>query len=250
MPDFKNPPSATCEEMISDIETVFRLFDHIEWLQFVGGEIFLHDGIATILDYCRKYEGQFTKLILETNATILPKGDVIKILQKYKERCSVMISDYGDLSRKRYEFRKILEQSGIPYTSKKYYGDNQHFGGWVDNTGLCDLGESENVIETKAAGCAQVRIENMHCFKGKLHRCSNSLFLYELGLFEPNEDDFVELHNVTKSDSEKREIIGKFYIRSRKSCRYCAWKDSGTLARYPAAEQLQFSAHELRKRAN
>jgi hypothetical protein len=238
MPDFQNPAQATYDEMTADIDAIFRLFAHVEWLQFVGGEIFLHSGMADIFSYCRTYSDQFTKLILETNATILPNKDVINILQEYGKRCCFMISDYGNLSRKRDEFIEVLVRHGIPYTLKKYYGDEQHFGGWIDNTGLCDLGELESIVETKAAGCAQVRLENMHCFKGRLHRCSNSLFLYELGLFDANTDDFLELHQPQLNDGEKREIISKFYTKARKSCRFCAWKDSDKLERYPAAEQI------------
>ena len=38
MPAFQNPPRASVEEMKADIDALFALFDHIEWLQFVGGE--------------------------------------------------------------------------------------------------------------------------------------------------------------------------------------------------------------------
>jgi hypothetical protein len=80
---------------------------------------------------------------------------------------------------------RVLEANAIPCNVKPYCGDDQHFGGWIDNTGCRDYGEPDDVVAAKAARCPQVLLENMHCFRGKLHRCSNSLFMTELGLFTP-----------------------------------------------------------------
>ena len=141
------------------------------------------------------------------------------------------------------EYVKVCAENGIPFVLKKYYGDitEQHFGGWIDNTGLRDYGETNEEIAEKVMNCPQVRLENMHCFKGKLHRCSNSLFIGELGLYRtPNVSagDFADLYDDTLSLDEKREAIGNFYKTPRASCRYCSWKDADIAERHPACEQL------------
>lgn len=239
MSEFKNPVDATVDEMTRDIDILFRLFDKIEWLQFVGGEIFLHKGMAEVYNYCRKYFGKFDKLILESNATLIPREEEIAALRNYGQNAKVMISDYGKLSCKRDEFIRILESNSIPYVVKKYYDEDQHFGGWIDNTGCRDYGEPDSVVAEKAARCPQVRLENMHCYRGKLHRCSNSLFMSELNLFVPNKDDFVDLLDDSLSDEQKRDTIKMFYRRPRRSCHFCRWKDADMLPRYPAAEQIK-----------
>ena len=149
-----------------------------------------------------------------------------------------MISDYGELSKARDSFVKIRQAHGIKFVLKKYYGDvaEQHFGGWIDNTACKDLREPDDYVTEQSAPCAQVRLENMHIFKGKLHRCSNSLFLSELGVCIPSHNDYVDL-NAGKTVEEMRDIIKKFYAYPRKSCHYCTWKSGDSAQRYGAAEQ-------------
>ena len=242
MPEFKNPYDVSFEEMKQDIDRIFELFDYVEWLQFVGGEIFLVKHMAEVYEYCLCHKDKFSKLIIETNATIPPREAEIEALKKYGKNCEVMISDYGPLSKNIDKYIEAFEKNGIPYRSKKYYGEisTQHFGGWIDNTKLEDLGETEEVVAELAKDCAQVRLENMHCFRGKLHRCSNSLFMTELGILIPNKDDYLDMRDDSLSLQEKREIIGKFYLTPRKSCHYCTWKNNSNNAdeRYSAAEQV------------
>lgn len=241
MPAFAHPPKATVEEMKADIDALFNLFDHIQWLQFVGGEIFTHKELDQVFDYCRRYDSQFDRLIIETNATLLPTEMELKSLLSYGKKLKVMISDYGELSKARDRMTEILSEHGIEFELKKYYGavKDQHFGGWIDNTACRDLLEPDGYVMEQAAKCAQVRLENMHVFRGKLHRCSNSLFLSELGVCVPNFGDYVDLHDGT-SFEEKRSIIEKFYAYPRKSCHYCTWKTGSNHSenRYSAAEQL------------
>lgn len=238
MPAFEKPPSATVEEMQSDIDHLFELFDHIEWLQFVGGEIFTHGHLESVFDYCKKYIHRFNKLIIETNATIMPTDKELESLLSYGGKLKVMISDYGELSKVRVPLAQRMEQENIECVIKKYYGDidQQHFGGWIDNTPCRDLLEPDDYVTEQAAQCAQVRLENMHVFKGKLHRCSNSLFLSELGVCVPNQNDYVDLSDVA-SVEQKRRIIETFYKYPRKSCHYCTWKSGESAQRFEAAEQ-------------
>ena len=238
MPEFEQPPRASVEELKSDIDALFSLFDHIEWLQFVGGEIFTHRHLDGVFDYCKQYASQFDRLIVETNATVLPTEAELESLLSYGKKLKVMISDYGELSKARDRFVEVCEENGIEYVLKRYYGDpeSQHFGGWIDNTPCRDLLEPDEYVTEQAAKCAQVRLENMHVFRGKLHRCSNSLFLSELGVCVPNRGDYVDLHDGTTQE-EKRELIRKFYAYPRKSCHYCTWKSGDTAQRYGAAEQ-------------
>ncbi len=238
IPAFEDPPRASVEEILADIDALFGLFDHIEWLQFVGGEIFTHRRLDEVFEHCKKYSAQFDRLIVETNATILPTEKELESLLSYGQKLKVMISDYGELSRARDRMVTIFREHGVEYVLKKYHGDveSQHFGGWIDNTPCRDLLEPDGYVTKQAARCAQVRLENMHVFRGKLHRCSNSLFLSELGVCVPNRGDYVDLHDGTTAE-EKRDIVRRFYEYPRKSCHYCTWKSGDTAERYGAAEQ-------------
>jgi hypothetical protein len=244
MPVFRKhnsfPLDATVDEMIYDIDRLMELFDKIEWLQFVGGEIFLHNGLEDVWTYAKKYHesGKFDKLVIETNATIAPTDAQASALKLYGMNCKIMISDYGDISRGKTKWLSMIEEIGAEYVLKKYNGDlsEQHFGGWTDNTACRDLLEPDIFVTEQASNCPQVRIENMHIFKGKLHRCSNSLFLSQLGVCTPNIDDFVDF-KTNNTIEQNREIISNFYNYPRKSCHYCTYKSISTSERFTAAEQ-------------
>lgn len=226
------------EKVCADIDECFKIFDHIEWFQYVGGEIFIYKDMEKLFRYALKYKNQFDKLIIETNATVAPNEEEQAVLREYGKNLSVFISDYGKWSFQEDKFIDVLEKNHIDYQVKKYCGDNQYCSGWIDNTELRDLQEPEDVLEVNARNCPQAKMKNMHCYDGKLHRCSNSCFMTELSIFPPKDRDFVDLRDKSMSIEEKRDIIREFYNYPRQSCRFCKQKYMAVLPRYPAAEQL------------
>lgn len=239
MPAFENPTDVPAQDLMRDIDLLFQIFDKIEWLQFVGGEIFLHQNLAQVYEHCIQYSDQFDKLILETNATIAPRDEELNVLKKLGDKVNVMISDYGTLSSQKETFIKKLESNGIPFILKKYYDENQHCGGWIDNTGRKNYGEKEEILLKNYKNCPQLQIENMHCYDGKIYSCPNSLFMSQLGIFSPNRNDYVDMLEETSTLNEKRDIIRDFYNHPTMACRYCLWKYADTVARFPAAEQIK-----------
>ena len=236
---FKNPYDVPMDKMKHDIDRLIELFDRIEWLQFVGGEVFIRKDMAEIYEYVRKYKSQFDKLIIMTNATIAPRPAEIKALKKYGDNCEIMISDYGKYSYKRDEMTAICEKEHIPYICKGYSGNNQYFDGWIDNSSFKKFSGTEQELAEQRAQCPQARIKNMHCFNGKLHRCSNSCFMTELGVNHPAASDYVDLYDDSQTLEEKRNIIRGFYAKPVMSCRICSWWNAEHAERFPAAQQIE-----------
>ena len=164
------------EDVCRDIDACFALFDRVVWLQFVGGEVFVYRDFAKLLDYALRYRDRFDRLIIETNATVFPDEAGRQALLRYGDALSIYVSDYGELSRSRGKFDQFAREHNIHYVVKKYHGDGQYFDGWIDNTNPHDLKEPGDVLEVNAMNCPQCRLRNMHCYDGKLHRCSNSCF--------------------------------------------------------------------------
>jgi hypothetical protein len=225
------------DDVCRDIDACFNLFDRVEWLQFVGGEVYIYRDFANLLRYAQKYRDRFDKLIIETNATVAPNANEQAAMLEYSKDLFVYISNYGDMSYQLDKFVEFMDKRGVEYSLKKYYGEDQYFYGWIDNTNPRDLKEPGDVLEVNSKNCPQNRIKNMHVYDGKLHRCSNSCFMLEMGLYPPKERDFVDLRNNMISREEKREIISEFYAHARYSCRYCKQKYMAILPRHPAAQQ-------------
>lgn len=228
----------TCsEDVCRDIDACFELFDHVGWLQFVGGEVFIYRDFAKLLKYAQKYRDRFDRLIIESNATVFPNADEWASMLSYGKDLKVFISDYGVLSAAIVSFIAFLEGQQIEYEIRKYHGEDQYYGGWIDITDVRDYHEPDDVLLVNFRNCSQTRIKNMHCYGGKLFACSGSCFIDEMKLYPPRAWDFVDLHDKSRSKEEKRDIIREFYMIPRRSCRYCLQKYIGVLPRYPAAEQ-------------
>jgi len=227
------------DEVCRDIDMCFELFDRVEWLQFVGGEVYIYRDFANLLRYVQKYRSRFDKLIIETNATVAPNEDEQAAMLEYGKDLLVYISDYGHYSYHRDRFIEFMDKHDIKYSLKKYHGEDQYYDGWIDNTNPRDLKEPGDVLEVNAKNCPQNRLKNMHMYDGKLHRCSNSCFMLEMGLYPPKERDFVDLRDNSLTREEKRGIINEFYDSARSSCRYCKQKYMAVLPRHPAAQQVE-----------
>ncbi len=234
---FENPKHVPVEEIIHDIDRVFKLVDYTEWLQLVGGEIFMRRDLWKIFDHCLKYKDKFQKLILITNATLLPSKEDLEVLKKYKDGVQVQISDYGKHSYAANEMAEIFEKEGIPFVIKRYHGDIQHYSGWVDNTHFHDRGKNDEDLKEQFENCGQVIMKNFHMYNGKLHGCARSLMATTLGKIEPASRDYIDLNDNKMSNEEKREIIRHFNDSPRVSCRSCI-SFSEDAERFAAAEQI------------
>jgi hypothetical protein len=234
---YDDPPHEPAEEVIRDIDKIFALIDHTEWLQFVGGELFLRRDMGGVYMHCLRHKKKFNKLILIINATVLPDERDIEALKAYGQCCQVQISDYGELSRKRSEIVDIFQANGIPFVVKRYCGEGQHCGGWVDNNHFEERGKSEDALRLQFENCGQIAMQNFHMFRGRLHGCARSLMATTLGKIVPAQRDFVDLHDDGRSDEEKRETIRHFNDSPRVSCRSCV-SFGDDVRRFPAAEQI------------
>jgi hypothetical protein len=225
------------EEIMRDIDKIFALVDYAEWLQFVGGEIFMRDDLWRVYAHCLRYKNSFGKLILITNATVLPCPQDISTMKKYGNGLQVQISDYGKYSHKIKQLESIFTSEGIPYVAKEYCGGTQHFGGWVDNTRFADRGKTEAEVAEQHKNCGQVAMRNYHLYRGHIQGCARSLLASALGKITPAERDYVDLNDDAKPIEEKRDIIRRFNDSPRVSCRSCVGFTEAA-ERFPAAEQL------------
>lgn len=238
IPLFKgNVNHVPVEELIRDIDKIFEIVDYTEWLQFVGGEIFMRKDLWQVYKHLLNYKDRFDKLILITNATVLPCEKDIEIFKNYGNNIQIQISDYGKYSYKINELVDILNDNNIPYVVKKYHGEIQHYGGWIDNTSFEDKGRTEDELIEQHKNCGQVGMMNYHMYRGKIQGCARSLLASELGKIIPADRDYVDLYDESQTIEEKKYIIAHFNDSPRVSCRSCA-SFLDTTIRYNAAEQI------------
>jgi len=238
VPMYKETPILDKQDIMSDIERAFTIYDRIEWFQFVGGELFLHPDLAELIEKAFEFRRQFDRMILMTNGTLLPNAATLEQLKKHKDMVEVQISDYGKLSRKLNELAAVLKENEIPYVVKAFHGDMQHYGGWVDAGDFSDKRETEKELAEKFASCWQIGMENLHLYKGQIHNCIRSLFALDLEKVKIPKNEYIDLRDETQTLVEKREIAERFNHKVLTACRYCNGFDTKNSKRYPAAEQI------------
>jgi len=234
---FQNPEHVPVNEIIRDVDRIFEIIDYTEWLQFVGGELFMRRDLWELYEHCLKYKDRFDKLILVVNATLMPCEKDVETFKKYGTNIQVQISDYGAHSPKTAAMVELFDEHSIPYIVKCYHGNMQHYGGWVDNTHFTDRGKSDEDVVEQHKNCGQVSMRNYHMYRGKLHGCARSLMASTLGKIVPAERDVVDIYDAAETDSEKREKIRRFNDLPRASCKSCI-SFSENAPRFPAAEQI------------
>lgn len=236
MPRFEKPCHEPVENLIRDTDGFFDLIDHIKYFHYVGGEVFTRKDMAPVYENCLRHREQFDVLRIITNATLLPCEEDLAVLRRFGKQLEVQISDYGILS-KAERLTETLDENGIFYTVKTYHGDDQHFGGWTDNTHFTDLGFTEEELKKHFEDCGNRRINCFHAYRGKMYGCPPMWCTHALGIVEPNREDFIDLYDESMTREEKRRIIAAFGTKPYALCRRCVIY-SPESERFPAAEQL------------
>lgn len=242
-PYYKEPPHYSYEIIEKTIERYFSVVDYVQWFEFSGGEPFMHKDLHRMVSKCMDYSDQFEKLLVLTNGTLLPGKELLEEFIKHKDRMVVMISHYGEYSNRAEELVELLESHGITCDVKIYYGDEQHFGGWVDYGKFEKYNRSEEELKRIFAHCGATKMSG--CFTthgGEMHWCVPSARgMRLLGVVPRDKSDYVDLFDDTMTRDEQRAKI--FSITEKKfitACDYCSG-DHGTTdmsKRHRAAEQI------------
>lgn len=238
-------PDMTLDDERRILDAFFAIVDHVGILHLTGGgEPFLHPKLSEMIDLAMEYADKFDQLMLFTNCTVPISDRLLGTLEKYREKVFLQVSVYHQIPKNEGENLKKLQGSGVNYRVRKYYGEDQTFGGWVDYGSWGAKNQKPEKLKNIFHACAvnQVLHGNWRTRDGKIHWCSRSQRGMELGLIPDNPDDYVDLFDTTENGEQKREkfqrIASKRFISA---CDYCSG-DSGTddqNKRYPAAEQIK-----------
>lgn len=243
-PYYENPPHYNYETIEKTIEKYFQVVDYVQWFEYSGGEPFMHTDLDKMVSKCMEYSTQFEKLLILTNGTLLPRKELLEELVKHKERIIIMISHYGTHSSKAEELQALLETNGIEVDVKKYYGEDQHFGGWVDYGQFQKYNRSEEELESIFKHCGATKMSG--CFTthgGEMHWCVPSARgMRLLGVVPRDQSDYVDLFDEEKTiEEQKQKIISISQKKFITACDYCSG-DHGTTdisKRHKAAEQVE-----------
>lgn len=241
MPYYKEPKDYSFEEYKQEIDTFFSVVDRVFVISLLGGEPFINPELKEIILYIHNnYKSKYGKLILISNASILPSSDLVKCLKE----CEVFISisDYTasiPYTKRLNEFVAILKNNSVQYEMNKN-------DAWLD-FGFPD--KPNNLSNDKIR-------EHMLCCGPLFRGFNNSRFYYchvlwsaeRCGLKKRLELDSMDLRNIT-GENEKRELIdyslGKMQGGYLSLCKQCGGCGVDNKAVIPPGIQVRRESNEL-----
>jgi hypothetical protein len=241
-PYYEKAPHYSLDIIEKTITKFFQIIDHVRWYEFSGGETFMHKDLPQMIQKVMEYRDRLDKLLIFTNATLRPTGGLQDAIRENNDKMLLMISHYGKLSPYAEEISKWCADNNVECVIKKYYGDDQHFGGWLDYGDYSKLNRSEDELRKVFALCGSTKMNGTFTTHGgEMHWCVPSARGMRLLKKIPRmENDFIDLFDESLSIEAQREKIKALSSRAYiTACDYCLGDlGEGITKRYPAAEQV------------
>ena len=238
-PYYTVPPHYSLETLTGSVERYFEIVDYVDKFTINGGEPLLHPQLPDIMRFMLRFIDRIGTLEIITNGTVAPNKQLLNSL-KISDKIDILVDNYGpDLSVKVPQIVEAFNEERIKHRVRKYYGEDAHFGGWVDLLDLSKKNRSSEQTESIYKHCAYPGpFRCFVIFGEKAYICGVYKRCESLGIIPENPDEYVDFSSNSIPISDKKNQIRNFYNRRYFSaCEYCNGfcEDS---KRYIPAEQL------------
>lgn len=243
-PYAERPYHPTLKFLKEEVDQLFALVEYIGKFDITGGEPFLRNDLADILNYLHmNYRQKIGMVRVTTNGTLLPPEGFLQAMVNWK-KCAYVIVDHYAVSKQCKAVYKQLQDVGIP-SELRDYSDDIHCDGWVDYGDL-SLKHTREEAKDLFKKCLVPKLGFFTCMvNGILFPCARARLLYEKFINNVGVDLFDPELTVQGKKARMCSLLdGKEVVDA---CRFCngLCEDS---PRFLPAEQLNVSRKEARKR--
>lgn len=228
-PYFREKKNVPWEIVKRDIDACFFKIDYVENWGIGCGECFLYENLNDYIIYCMdNYRTHFGRLVLDTNGTVIPKGDVLETIRRYG--CYLSISNYSTIpgwQKRVEELERKLKEYEIPYLFVNY-------DYWID------MGWREKKIHDKALTYEKFNACSVPCRivqNGHLNYCIHAMTANQALFHEDVEEDTLDLMRC-----DKRHLLefnlGFNENGALKTCAHCNGFGNINSKKISVAEQL------------
>tara|TARA_B100001123_G_C15309240_1_gene1023763 strand:+ start:1308 stop:2594 length:1287 start_codon:yes stop_codon:yes gene_type:complete len=227
---YEKPQNSELSTMLESIDKFINIVDEIYELRVLGGDPFMSKDLHKVVDKLKTYE-KVKKIIIYTNAKIVPKGDNLECLKNNK-KIILDIANYGQFSTIHDQLLNLLDENKIKYSTTRYTN-------WQD-CGRILPNQNRTEEETKRVFYNCCNSDLISLLHGKLYRCPFSANATNLKAIPVDETDIVDLTNNEINNNELKEkirnlVYGKEYLTA---CSFCNGRDYSVKA-INAAEQTK-----------
>jgi len=226
MPRYKSPSDFDTTRILNSLDRIFDCADLIYHVELLGGELFLNHDLPVIAR-CLIESGKVLHMDAITNGTMLPADSVLESLRD--ERVSVVIDDYGALSKKMTPLSDALKRLDMDFRVNRHWA-------WADLGGFEPRNRPETRLKALFSSCNFNSCTEL--LDGRLYRCPRSSHGTMTGLVPEYPEDFVDVSNVSLSNETLKKRLGAFFNRKRwlKACDHCNGNTSNSLTLIPAEQ--------------
>ena len=222
------------KKSVDTFDFVMNIVDFAKEFIIIGGEPFIYNDIDKLLIHIAesKYMRKIGKVIFITNGTVVPKKSTIDIISRYKHIFQILISDYGESSKKRFELVSELSKKHISYKSHgkdEWYFVNQPI-----------LPSAEYIPDNVTKKCSVFECgitDAIRIAEGRIYPCHFVLLASRCKAIPNNRTDYLDIYedNITVEkliQFRKEAHIGQWY------CSNPFTKDKNKMLHIPVAEQI------------
>jgi hypothetical protein len=215
---YASPKDCDVELLFSALDRLMAEVDSLYEFRVLGGESFIVKRLPCILEKLSRYENAH-KIVVYTNATQIPKPDVIQAL--HHPKITTYITSYGALSRRFEALKNMLDEQQLSYQINVP-------ASWQDFGKIMQQNYSENQLQSIYLSCCVN--DTLTLLHGKLYRCPFSAHAENLGAIPEFSSDRLDLSG--------RKIGDDFKIRLREfcqnrtalvACNYCQGRNQATI---------------------
>jgi hypothetical protein len=221
---YTKPRNSDLDLLESAVDRIMASIDHIYEFRVLGGEPFVNRHVNRVINKLTGY-GEVDKVVIFTNATIVPFGENLTCLQN--DKVVVYITNYGEHSKSYDKLLEVLEANGIAHLTK--------IPEWTDSGRIKLVERSAEVLDDMFMNCCVNDVLTL--LNGHLYRCPFSANGTNLHAIPYNEADVVDLTGDLHG-AELRAAIERLYAKKTHltACRYCNGRDFRTPRIEPAIQ--------------
>jgi len=211
---YQKPRDADRDILLASIDRFMTNVDELLEARILGGEPFMYKDLPAIIEKLSSY-GNCRKITILTNGTLLPRDRVLESLKNSK--VSLIISDYGKLSKNITGLKTILGQNKIPFIAN-------NIDSWQDCATIAFRERTDNELMNLFGDCCVN--DTLTLLHGRLYTCPFSAHTDNLkGIPVDQNEDQIDL--IRSNDQQIKEKIRNLYSGKKylKACSYCAGRD-------------------------
>jgi organic radical activating enzyme len=233
MPYYETPSDFDLSAIVASLDALFACADLVYHVELLGGEPFLNKDLPIIADHLLDSE-RVLHMDVITNGTVLPPDRMLSALNR--DAVSVVIDDYGQLSRKKRSLSDALQRHGIDFRVNKHWA-------WADLGGFEARHLSEKALTERFRKCNFNTCTEL--LDGKLYRCPRSSHGTKTGMIPEYAEDYLDISHASTNDPLIKESVKGFLCEKRfiRACDHCNGNTPASLTLMPAEQKPRGENH-------